>query len=102
MHLRVAPELWLKKLVIGGFDKVFEIGSNFRNEGIDMTHNPEFSTCEFYQAYTSLDELMKMTEDMFGYVFDKLGLQINFLLAISPNTSFCLRSNKRPECPLLV
>ena len=59
MHLRVAPELWLKKLVIGGFDKVFEIGSNFRNEGIDMTHNPEFSTCEFYQAYTSLDELMK-------------------------------------------
>ena len=100
MHLRVAPELWLKKL-IGGFDKVFEIGSNFRNEGIDMTHNPEFATCEFYQAYTSLDELMKMTEDMFGYVLTSWGLQINFL-AISPNTSFCLRSNKRPECPLLI
>ena len=48
-----------------------------------MTHNPEFSTCEFYQAYTSLDELMKMTEDMFGYVLTSWGLQINFLLAIS-------------------
>ena len=102
MHLRVAPELWLKKLVIGGFDKVFEIGSNFRNEGIDMTHNPEFATCEFYQAYTSLDELMKMTEDMFGYVFDKLGVTDKFPTGNFPKYEFCLRSNKRPECPLLI
>lgn len=73
VHLRVAPELWLKKFVIGGFDKVFEIGSNFRNEGVDMTHNPEFSSCEFYQAYTSLKELMDLTEELFKYVFAKVG-----------------------------
>ena len=70
--LRVAPELWLKKLVIGGFDKVFEIGSNFRNEGIDSTHNPEFLTCEFYRSFTSLPELMKMTEDMFSFIHSQL------------------------------
>lgn len=64
--LRVAPELWLKKLVIGGFDKVFEIGCNFRNEGIDATHNPEFTLCEFYQSYTLLEELMDMTEQLFA------------------------------------
>lgn len=66
--LRVAPELWLKKLVIGGFDKVFEIGSNFRNEGIDLSHNPEFSSCEFYQSFTSLAELMTITEDLLRHV----------------------------------
>lgn len=69
IQLRVAPELWLKKLVIGGFDKVFEIGNNFRNEGIDQTHNPEFTSCEFYQAYTSLDELMQMTEELLVEIF---------------------------------
>lgn len=69
VQLRVAPELWLKKLVIGGFDKVFEVGNNFRNEGIDQTHNPEFTSCEFYQAYTSLDELMMMTEDLLKGIF---------------------------------
>ncbi|KAI5959748.1 MSK1 [Candida pseudojiufengensis] len=69
IQLRVAPELWLKKLIIGGFDKIFEIGSNFRNEGIDNTHNPEFTSCEFYKTYTSLEELMKMTEDLFKEVF---------------------------------
>ncbi|KAI5970718.1 MSK1 [Candida margitis] len=69
VQLRVAPELWLKKLVIGGFDKVFEIGNNFRNEGIDQTHNPEFTSCEFYQAYTSLEELMQMTEELLTEIF---------------------------------
>lgn len=68
LHLRVAPELWLKKYVIGGFDKVFEIGPSFRNEGIDATHNPEFTSCEFYQAFTSLPELMQMTEELFQYI----------------------------------
>ncbi|RCK65477.1 Lysine--tRNA ligase, mitochondrial [Candida viswanathii] len=76
VHLRVAPELWLKRFVIAGFDKVFEIGSNFRNEGVDLTHNPEFSTCEFYQAYTSLEELMEMTEEMFRYVFGVVGMEV--------------------------
>lgn len=75
LSLRVAPELWLKKLVIGGFDKVFEIGMNFRNEGIDATHNPEFQTCEFYRSFTSLAELMTMTEDMFAFIFTELKKQ---------------------------
>lgn len=72
LQLRVAPELWLKKLVIGGFDKVFEIGPNFRNEGIDSTHNPEFMTCEFYRSFTSLPELMKLTEDLIRSIYNEL------------------------------
>lgn len=72
LQLRVAPELWLKKLVIAGFDKVFEIGPNFRNEGIDATHNPEFLTCEFYRSFTSLEELMNLTEAMFARIYHDL------------------------------
>lgn len=72
LQLRVAPELWLKKLVISGFDKVFEIGPSFRNEGVDATHNPEFHTCEFYQSFTSLLELMDITEGFFAHVFSNL------------------------------
>merc|ERR1711892_4740 len=64
LFMRVAPELYLKMLVVGGFDRVFEIGKNFRNEGIDMTHNPEFTACEFYMAYADAEDLMKITEDM--------------------------------------
>ena len=72
LQLRVAPELWLKKLIISGFDKIFEIGQNFRNEGIDLTHNPEFTTCEFYQSFTNLNELMILTEELFVEIFDTL------------------------------
>lgn len=72
LQLRVAPELWLKKLVISGFDKVFEIGPSFRNEGVDATHNPEFHTCEFYQSFTSLPELMDLTEALFAHVHREL------------------------------
>ncbi|OGE51844.1 hypothetical protein PENARI_c012G12039 [Penicillium arizonense] len=64
LSLRIAPELWLKRMVVGGFDKVFEIGPSFRNEGLDKTHNPEFTTCEFYHAYANLDHLMTMTEEL--------------------------------------
>lgn len=64
LFMRIAPELYLKQLIVGGMDRVFEIGKQFRNEGIDMTHNPEFTTCEFYQAYADYNDLMKLTEDM--------------------------------------
>lgn len=65
LNLRVAPELFLKRLIVGNMDKVFEIGTAFRNEGVDPTHNPEFSICEFYQVMTSLPELIEMTEELF-------------------------------------
>lgn len=64
LALRIAPELWLKRLVIGGVDRVFEIGPAFRNEGVDATHNPEFTMCEFYSAYTNLPDLVKETEEL--------------------------------------
>ena len=64
LYMRVAPELYLKMLVVGGMDRVYEIGKQFRNEGIDMTHNQEFTTCEFYQAYADYNDLMNMTEEM--------------------------------------
>lgn len=62
LNLRIAPELWLKRLVVGGMEKVFEIGPAFRNEGVDATHNPEFYTCEFYEAFAMLEDLMRKTE----------------------------------------
>ncbi|KAI1355368.1 hypothetical protein F5Y01DRAFT_270192 [Xylaria sp. FL0043] len=64
LSMRIAPELWLKRLVVGGNDKVFEIGPSFRNEGLDTTHNPEFTTCEFYSAYFNLTELIQVTESL--------------------------------------
>jgi lysyl-tRNA synthetase class 2 len=64
LYLRIAPELYLKMLVIGGLDRVYEIGRQFRNEGIDLTHNPEFTTLEFYQAYADYDDLMTMCEEL--------------------------------------
>ncbi|KYQ88791.1 leucyl-tRNA synthetase [Tieghemostelium lacteum] len=64
LFLRISPELFLKQLVISGFDKVFEIGKQFRNEGIDLTHNPEFTTCELYQAYADYNSLVLLTEDL--------------------------------------
>lgn len=64
LYLRIAPELFLKMCVVGGLDRVFEIGRQFRNEGIDMTHNPEFTSCEFYQAYADYNDLMDTTEEM--------------------------------------
>ena len=73
-YLRIAPELKLKRLVVGGFEAVFEINRNFRNEGMDHTHNPEFTMLEFYWAYHNYEDLMKLTEEMFEVLFSELNL----------------------------
>ncbi|CAH8312766.1 unnamed protein product [Eruca vesicaria subsp. sativa] len=72
LYMRISPELHLKQLVIGGMDRVYEIGKQFRNESIDMTHNPEFTTCEFYMAYADYNDLMKMTEDLLSGLVKEL------------------------------
>ena len=64
LYLRIAPELYLKRLVVGGLDRVYEINRNFRNEGISTRHNPEFTMLEFYQAYTDYRDLMDLTEEL--------------------------------------
>jgi len=69
--LRVAPELYLKRLVIGGLERVFEINRNFRNEGISVMHNPEFTMLEFYMAYATYEDLMGLTEDLFAHVLQE-------------------------------
>ena len=73
-YLRIAPELYLKRLTVGGMEAVFEINRNFRNEGMDQTHNPEFTSIEFYWAYHTYYDLMKLTEDLFDYIFEKLAM----------------------------
>ncbi len=66
LYLRIAPELYLKRLLVGGFERVFELNRNFRNEGVSTQHNPEFTMLEFYQAYATYEELMELTEELFG------------------------------------
>lgn len=87
MYLRIAPELYLKRLLVGGFEKVYEIGRIFRNEGVDRSHNPDFTMLEFYWAYANYKDIMKLTEEMFSSllknIFKKLeityeGKRINF------------------------
>ena len=68
LFLRIAPVLYLKRLVVGGFDRVYEINRNFRNEGVSTQHNPEFTMLEFYQAYANYHDLMQITEELIGFV----------------------------------
>ncbi len=72
LFLRIAPELYLKRLVVGGFERVFEINRNFRNEGMSIKHNPEFTMMEFYWAYATYDDLMDFTEKLFQHLGDKV------------------------------
>lgn len=72
-YLRIADELYLKRLIIGGFDKVYELAKNFRNEGIDRNHNPEFTSLEFYQAYVDYEYMMDFVEKLFQTVAEKIG-----------------------------
>ena len=87
LYLRIAPELYLKRLIVGGFEKVFEIGKCFRNEGVDRSHNPDFSEAEFYWAYADYKDVMKLTEKLFTTILNNLfgkskikydGKEINF------------------------
>lgn len=87
LYLRIAPELYLKRLVVGGLERVFEINRNFRNEGISVRHNPEFTMMEFYQAYATYEDLMELTEELFCHVamellgaldFTNQGFEISF------------------------
>jgi lysyl-tRNA synthetase class 2 len=71
LYLRIAPELYLKRLLVGGFERVFEINRSFRNEGLSVQHNPEFTMMEFYQSYADFTELMDLTESLFAEVAEK-------------------------------
>ncbi|MBN2458372.1 lysine--tRNA ligase [Candidatus Woesearchaeota archaeon] len=72
MYLRVAPELYLKRLVVGGFERVYEIAKNFRNEGVDQTHNPEFTMIEWYEAYCDYNKMMDRAEAMYKFIAKRL------------------------------
>src|SRR5260370_33572931 len=66
LYLRIAPELYLKRLLVGGLDRVYEVNRNFRNEGVSSEHNPEFTMLEFYQAYSDYRDRMALTEELFA------------------------------------
>ncbi|MBC53646.1 MAG: lysine--tRNA ligase [Gammaproteobacteria bacterium] len=105
MYLRIAPELYLKRLVVGGFERVFEINRNFRNEGLSTRHNPEFTMVEFYQAYADYHDLMDFTEDMFRTIAMEVlgstrltyqGLEIDFA---QPFTRLPVKDSILKYCP---
>ncbi|PIV38719.1 MAG: lysine--tRNA ligase, partial [Candidatus Portnoybacteria bacterium CG02_land_8_20_14_3_00_45_8] len=75
LYLRVAPELYLKRLLVGGFEKVYELGRCFRNEGMDKSHNPDFTMLEFYWAYANYEQLMELTEELFEFLVPELEIE---------------------------
>ena len=78
LYLKISPEIYLKKLIVGGFEKIYEIGKNFRNEGIDRTHNPEFTMMEYYEAYTDYEDQMKQFEQLVCHVTQKIKGTLKF------------------------
>ncbi|MFW2604896.1 lysine--tRNA ligase [Aliarcobacter butzleri] len=94
--LRIAPELYLKRLIVGGFEAVFEINRNFRNEGMDATHNPEFTSIEFYWAYKTYKDLIILTKEYFDYLFEHLNLP-----TVLPYGELKIDFNKFTEIPLI-
>ena len=87
LYLRVAPELYLKRLLVAGFEKVYELGRCFRNEGMGKAHNPDFTILEFYWAYADYEQLMELTEEMFEFLVPELEFEyqknriLTFLMA---------------------
>ena len=94
--LRIAPELYLKRLIVGGFEAVFEINRNFRNEGMDATHNPEFTSIEFYWAYKTYKDLIDITKEYFEYLFEHLNLP-----TVLPYGNLKIDFSKFTEIPLI-
>jgi lysyl-tRNA synthetase class 2 len=77
LYLRIADELYLKRLIVGGLERVYEIGKDFRNEGIDRTHNPEFTMLEFYEAFADYEDMMRLVEALFAeIVHEATGSQV--------------------------
>jgi lysyl-tRNA synthetase class 2 len=106
LNLRIAPELWLKRLIVGGMERVYELGPVFRNEGVDATHNPEFTICEFYAAKASLGNLMQWTEALLRHIQSEVAaaqtqlsaLDLPDLALSSPSSPPC--TSTRPQNPL--
>ena len=94
--LRIAPELYLKRCIVGGFEAVFEINRNFRNEGMDATHNPEFTSIEFYWAYKTYKDLIALTKEYFAYLFEHLELP-----TVLPYGNLQIDFSKFTEIPLI-
>jgi lysyl-tRNA synthetase class 2 len=95
-YLRIAPELYQKRLIVGGFEAVFEINRNFRNEGMDATHNPEFTSIEFYWAYKTYKDLIEITKEYFQYLFEHLKLP-----TVLPYGDMKVDFDKFEEVPLI-
>jgi lysyl-tRNA synthetase class 2 len=90
MFMRVAPELYLKMLIVGGMDKVYEIGKQFRNEDIDLTHNPEFTSCEFYWAFADYHDLMELTEELISEMVKEITGSYETTLHVTPEKVYTI------------
>lgn len=102
LYLRVAPELYLKRLLVGGFEKVYEIGRQFRNEGMDKSHNPDFTEIEFYWAYADYEQLMELTEKLFAFLTTEkeIEYQGNKISLASPFRRISMRDLLLEQCDI--